>query len=63
MSKHDHRLREIERARNAGTMPPLDLILHADSDESERESRAFAARQPPGPLRVLVERVRGKGSR
>lgn len=58
-----HRLRAVERERGKGRMPRLDLILHADSDESERESRAFAARQPPEPLRVTVARVRPKADR
>lgn len=60
---HDHRLREIERRANKGRMPELDLTLRADSDESEREARAFAARQPQGPLRILVERVQGEADR
>lgn len=53
---HDHRLREIERKVSKTTMPPLTIVLTAETDGDEADFRRYAAAQPQGPLRVAVIR-------
>lgn len=57
MTTRDARVRSLEFQQGRGRMPPLTIVLSAETDQDEADFAAFASRQPPEPLRIRVRRV------